>query len=251
MASSRYLALYFILLGALSASASAELLGHLIKRTAALSPRQRTCATSGWIPACPGPIPCIPPGGICCSDGISYAMPPDTCPDGTHPIATAIPSNAASATPAPPVSTPPPLIEQTWYTYTITYYYYYYYYTYFAAYSSGLTSSQSTYLTIVSLTATNEAQASSLFNSLSATLSYAVPSQTATPTYGSTPIATATATSAPTSISNGTIPTNTPPLQFTGAATSLRAGMRSSFSGIFVLTAGALMAIPGLLMVWL
>ncbi|KKA20442.1 hypothetical protein T310_5532, partial [Rasamsonia emersonii CBS 393.64] len=43
-------------------------------------------------------IPCIPPGGICCSDGIHYAMPPDTCPDGTEPVATAIPGSDSSST---------------------------------------------------------------------------------------------------------------------------------------------------------
>ncbi|KAF2268928.1 hypothetical protein CC78DRAFT_565049 [Lojkania enalia] len=253
MAPSRSFTLCCLLLSVVSTSAYAESLGRIGKRTAPLSPRQEVCDTPGWIPACPGLFACIPPGGICCSDGFTYVMPPRTCPEGTEPVATAIVSESASITTALPVSTPS--AEYTWYTYTITYYYYYYYYTYFAL-SYDLTSSQSTYYTTVSLTATDDVEAGSSFSALSATLSYDIPTQTATPTYGSTLIATPTATTAsatfiPYPTSNGTIPSATPPPQFTGAANSLRIGKGSSYGSILMLIAGAMMTIPGALMIWL
>jgi len=50
---------------------------------------RRTCTRTGWIPACPGTYKCVPPGAICCSDGITYAMPPETCPDGQSALTTA------------------------------------------------------------------------------------------------------------------------------------------------------------------
>lgn len=52
-------------------------------------------------------IPCVPPGAICCSDGVHYAMPPNTCPDGTDPVATAPESSSATAQPTASSSAPP------------------------------------------------------------------------------------------------------------------------------------------------
>jgi hypothetical protein len=145
-----------------------------------------------------------------------------------------------------------PIVEYTWYTWTITYYYYYYYY-----FSADLTSSETTYYTTVSLTATDTAEASSLFTSLSASLSNYIPTQTATPTYGSTPVASSSTPavtshpSAPYPTGNTTVPSSTSAVYFTGAAISLRTGTVSYFGSIFMLATGVFVVVPGLLMLWL
>jgi len=82
------LSLLTIALAAGAVSASSLASDNTLGKRSTLAARQ-TCSTEGWIPACPGVFACIPPGGICCDDGISYAMPPETCPEGTLPITTA------------------------------------------------------------------------------------------------------------------------------------------------------------------
>lgn len=260
-------------LGALCTLALAERAEPLAQRDAMLSPRQRTCRTPGWIPACPGAFPCIPPGGICCDDGITYVMPPRSCPDGTQPIATAVTSVAVpSITTAPPVPTTlPPVTQYEWYTWTIRVTYYYYYYTYFA-FSASLTSSESTYSTTGSLTASNDAQATALISSIGASISSSVKSaaQTATPTVGDvptstvTPVETATATAtvpvatAPTTVTypagNTTMPApplrpTSNPTEFTGAASALRAGTSALFGSAAVVAGVVGMMVPGVLMI--
>lgn len=257
-------------LGALGGLALAEKAEPLAQRDAMLSPRQRTCRTPGWIPVCPGAFPCIPPGGVCCDDGITYVMPPETCPDGTSPIATAVTSGAAvpSITSAPPVPTTlPPVTEYEWYTWTIRVTWYYYYYTYFA-FSASLTSSETTYLTTGSITASNDAAATSLIASIGASITSSVKAQTATPTLGSVPPSTYTPASTPTPdktaptampypTGNATVPVppvvppTSRPTEFTGAAARVGA-VAGAFFGSAAVMAGAVgMLVPAVLMVCL
>jgi hypothetical protein len=212
-----------------------------------------------------GAFPCIPPGAVCCSDDITYVNPPEVCPDGTSPVATAISSDTLSATTAtittpPPAPTVlPPVTEYTWYTWTFTYTYYYYYYYYFSL-SYDLTSIQTTYYTTVSFTATDDVAASSLLAELSSSLSEEIPTQTVTPTSGGTPVQTSTPT-AYTSVSasatlpyptgNVTVPTSGTPSQYTGAAASVRMGAASVFGNLAVFVAAVGMVVPGAMMVWL
>lgn len=250
-----------LVLGALWSLALAEKAEPLAKRDAMLSPRQRTCRTPGWIPVCPGAFPCIPPGGVCCDDGITYVMPPETCPEGTSPIATAVTGSVAPSitTPPPVPTTLPPVTQYEWYTWTIRITYYYYYYTYFA-FSAQLTSTQTIYTTIGSLTASNDAQATALIGSISSSIEAAVQAtQSATPTVGSIPVSTQTPANTGTKTlpyptgANTTVPQppTAKPSQFTGAAASVRAGT-AAFFGSFALIASAFcMIAPGVLMVWL
>jgi len=67
---------------------------------------RQTCTRTGWIPACPGVYKCVPPGAICCSDGITYAMPPQECPNGQSALTTApLTLVTISTLPAPPATT--------------------------------------------------------------------------------------------------------------------------------------------------
>jgi hypothetical protein len=185
-------------------------------------------------------------------------MPPQTCPDGTQPVATAIVSSPAATITTPPAATQTLL---TYYSFTITWYYYYYYLTYLQIDAATVTtSSQVTSLTTVSVQATDEAEATSLFHSLSATLALPTPKQTTTslsgapapattaPTYSvAAPSSTATTT---TSVGTTSAAATTTALQFTGAASSLRASSMVQLVGAGWIM-GALIVVPGLLMVWL
>ncbi|KAK4642746.1 hypothetical protein QC761_400330 [Podospora bellae-mahoneyi] len=162
-----------------SAVASSD--GSIGKRDARLEERQR-CRTPGWIPACPGPFQCVPPGAICCSDGVTYVMPPRNCPDGQTPLATATINDPAptittliTTVPASTIT----VIDYTWYTFT--YYYYYYYYSYYVdATTTILYSTLVTTSTGISLTATNAAAATSLYNEYTRTVVVPTPSQMVT-----------------------------------------------------------------------
>ncbi|KAL1974166.1 hypothetical protein VTN31DRAFT_5726 [Thermomyces dupontii] len=101
MAFSKSLLVSVAALPLLSAAADLPLVG---KRSNLLETRA-TCEP-GYVPACPVGIPCVPPGAICCSDGIHYAMPPETCPEGTDAVATAIGSSEPA--PEPTSSSAPP-----------------------------------------------------------------------------------------------------------------------------------------------
>ncbi|KAF2196577.1 hypothetical protein GQ43DRAFT_484836 [Delitschia confertaspora ATCC 74209] len=219
------------------------------------------CNNPTWIPVCPEPLPCVPPGAICC-EPLKYTMPPATCPAGTTPFATALPSNPTTSSPltlitTPPlvVSTPPPIIEAEWYTWAFTYYYYYYYWTYYAVQrTTVLVSTETTWYTTVSFTATNSFQASQIATSYSKSIEAAVTKQTATPTVGTptagptvTPtIGTATSTVQPTTKEttkttnvvimpspavNATVSTTPPPL-FTGGVGLLRVRMGLGFANL-------------------
>ncbi|EPE27482.1 hypothetical protein GLAREA_04273 [Glarea lozoyensis ATCC 20868] len=223
----------------------------LSKREPLLEGRQTICRTPGWVPDCPGLFSCVPPGGICCDDGITYVEAPETCPDGTQAITTARTGSAAPApTTIPTTITTPPASTQTfaanyvYFTYEITWYYYYYYYTYIQ-FSTALTSSQVTTITTVSVQATDSAQATLLLSSLSATLAFPTPTQTATAVSGVAPVITPISTGTTTPARNATsaVPTSTP-VQFTGGAS-----FGASNSGLWVMT--ALMVLPGFLMMWL
>jgi len=213
--------------------------------------RQDTCPTPGFIPACPGLFACVPPGAICCDDGFTYALPPETCPAGTNPITTAgtgsAPPSTITTAPAPPTSTQ---IILTYFTYEITWYYWYYYYTYIAG-ATATTSSEITTITTLSVQATNTAQADALFQSLSATIALPTPAQTATSLSGYAPSTTTPAPThsvVPSSNSTTTAAATTSPVQFIGAGTTIRAGLMADWAA---LTMGVLFVVPGLLMVWL
>ncbi|KAM7197601.1 hypothetical protein V8F33_005567 [Rhypophila sp. PSN 637] len=186
----------FASVGSAAVAAAVELEAVVGKRS--LIAGRQTCSIAGWIPACPGPFSCVPPGAICCSDGISYAMPPEVCPDGTQPIATATTGGPPPVitTPPPP---PPPVVSFTWYTYTITWYYWYYYYIYIDITSTQLVSMEKTSFTTISYSATDAAAASSYFESFTATAVFPTPTQTNTPVSGAPPPPSSTPPSYPTS----------------------------------------------------
>ncbi|KAK4196476.1 hypothetical protein QBC40DRAFT_268467 [Triangularia verruculosa] len=147
------------------------------KRDSLLEERQG-CRTSGWIPACPGLFKCVPPGAICCSDGITYVMPPRNCPNGQSALATATivdPVPTITTIPAPTITT----IDYIWYTFTYYYSYNYYYY-YADATTTILYTTLYTTSTAVSLTATDAAAATSLYNQYTRTVVLATPTQTVT-----------------------------------------------------------------------
>ncbi|KAK4176564.1 hypothetical protein QBC36DRAFT_7781 [Triangularia setosa] len=151
--------------------------GSIGKRDALLEERQG-CRTPGWIPACPGPFKCVPPGAVCCSDGVTYVMPPRNCPNGQTPLATATivdPVPTITTLPAPTIT----VIDYTWYTFT--YYYYYYYYSYYIdATTTILYSTLVTTSTGISLTATDAVAATSLYNEYTRTVVVPTPTQTVT-----------------------------------------------------------------------
>jgi len=246
MAFSRSLTVFTVLLAALSVSAELGVREELEQSPAAgaLVPSQRRCRDPSLVPICPGFFACAPPGAICCPP-MNYVMPPRTCQAGSTPFtpSASVPAVTSAITPAP-VPTPPPTVEYIWYTRYITYTYWYYYYYYYAA-TYRITSSANYFSTTISFTATNDAQATSIFASYSAALTTAIPSQAVTPTLA--PSATAP-TVAPTPTGNGTVPVvpSSPP-QFTGGAAMLQAGP-SSVNNIVLLAMGALVVGPGALM---
>jgi hypothetical protein len=97
-------------------------------------------------------------------------MPPDQCPDSTQPVTTALtessPPSTITSTAAQLSSTT--VVSYTFFTTEFTWYYWYYYLTYLPIYSStATTSSQVTAVTTVSVSATDSADATLLFYSLS------------------------------------------------------------------------------------
>ncbi|OCK94669.1 uncharacterized protein K441DRAFT_659515 [Cenococcum geophilum 1.58] len=234
---------------------------NVLKRSSALKDRQE-CENPNWIPACPGLFACIPPGGICCSDGYTYVMPPETCPDGTEPVATAI----TVLVPAPTITVAPTSVAASsqiyynyiWYTTEITWYYWWYYYTYYAL-STVVSSTEITTYTTISVSATDSVEASALFSSLTYTMNFPTPTQATTsligvsPTPPLRPTSTSTPTPATLSVikSASTAPTTTTSLAvFTGAATALRTSATVFWSGTSWVI-GAAASIPGVMMMWL
>ncbi|KAF4331960.1 hypothetical protein FBEOM_14255 [Fusarium beomiforme] len=249
MAFGPYLWLISLAFTALSGASSADNDRNLGRR--ALLVEWQTCSTPGWIPACPGssicsriknkftnPLstgeaPCVPPGAICCSNDL-YVMPPGNCLDGTQPITTA--GDGGGSTAIEPLPTAD-VLNEVWYT-TFTWYYWYYYYT-FIDVSTVFTSIEYTSVTTVSLTATDSAQASSLFNEFSATAIFPTPTQTTTALSGSvtrsTPPVTMTATS------NNTVSTSKP-------TAVVAAGARAAATGDWILLTlgvGLFCLVPG------
>jgi len=104
MVLARSLVCLSVLLAVVGAVPSSRNAVNVFKRSPLLEDRQ-TCPP-GDIPACPVGIPCVPPGAVCCDDGITYVMPPDTCPEGTKPVATA--SNQGQEPTPTPTPTPEP-----------------------------------------------------------------------------------------------------------------------------------------------
>ncbi|KAK4151227.1 hypothetical protein C8A00DRAFT_36127 [Chaetomidium leptoderma] len=43
------------------------------------------------------PFACVSNGCICCSDDVSYAMPGESCPEGTHPLPPAWPGSSGAS----------------------------------------------------------------------------------------------------------------------------------------------------------
>lgn len=105
-------------------------------------------------------------------------MLPESCPDGTTPIATA--SNQISATSKTPAPTLDPPVEYT------TEYTWYYYVTYFTLvdFSTRLTSSEITTVSTLSVSAIDPNDAATSFGALIATLVFPTPTQTTTEVRG-------------------------------------------------------------------
>ncbi|OCL12219.1 hypothetical protein AOQ84DRAFT_228031 [Glonium stellatum] len=267
MSTARCYAPFWLFFTTISAIALANEPINVLKRSPVLEDRQE-CANPAWIPACPGFFACIPPGGICCSDGFTYVMPPETCPDGTQPIATAI----TASTPAPTITRAPTTAaistqiyySYEWYTAEFTWYYWYYYYTYIAL-STVLTSTEITTYTTVSFSATDSVKASALFSSFSYTMRFPTPTQTVTSLIGAPPasfsaFSTSTSASTPTSATStvttvttsaSTAPATTSPAAvFTGAAAALRTSVTILWSGALWVVGGTAL-IPGVMMMWL
>ncbi|KAK3316972.1 hypothetical protein B0H66DRAFT_641708 [Apodospora peruviana] len=175
------LSLLALAVAVLSSVVSAtELEADSLGKRSVLAERQ-TCRTVGWIPACPGEFACVPPGAICCSDGLTYVMPPRTCPDGQEALTTAGVVPTITAPPPPPPAASTTIIDYVWYTYTYTWYYWYYYYIYIDITSTQLVSTQVSSVTTLSVSATDSAAASSYFAGFTATAVFPTPTQTATP----------------------------------------------------------------------
>ncbi|KAH6867024.1 hypothetical protein BKA58DRAFT_216277 [Alternaria rosae] len=266
-----------VLLSAFSYSVFAGKAGPL-KGAPGVSPRQlQECNSPGWIPVCPGDLPCIPPTGTCCT-GDYYHLPGETCPDGYSEVPRIDQSDppSASITPAPSASSipDPVVVDYSWYTYSLTYYYTYYYYYYFEA-TYEITSTETTYYTTFSLTASDVGAANSAAESISASISVALETQSETPTVEATPLPSSTlapvstsrvassssrattssddATSSEAATSTTVIasPSTSTPAEFSGAAAGLRVGSASGFGEMFLFTIGALGLAPGMLMLLL
>ncbi|KAK3375687.1 hypothetical protein B0T24DRAFT_718227 [Lasiosphaeria ovina] len=179
--------LFIFTVSAMYALVSADGINSNIGKRSLLQSRQR-CITPGWIPVCGGALPCIPPGAICCSPGESFAVPPRSCPSGTHPYTTA-PGGSVVTTPAPTLpATTATVVDYTWYTFTITWYYWYYYYTYTvidAAATTVLASTQITSVTAVSVTASDSAAANASVAAYTVTAAFPTPTQAVTSVSGS------------------------------------------------------------------
>ena len=189
-------------------------------------------------------------------------MPPETCPDGTEPVATAItvlvPTPTITAAPISVAASSQIYYNYIWYTTEITWYYWWYYYTYDDL-STVVSSNEITKYTTISVSATDSVEANALFSSLTHTMSLPIPTQATTSLVGvsPTPIPRSTSTFTPTPAtlsvtkSTSTAPTTTTSLAvFTGAATALRTSATVFWSGTsWVIGAAAL--IPGVMMMWL
>ncbi|KAK4033555.1 hypothetical protein C8A01DRAFT_49900 [Parachaetomium inaequale] len=209
MAIAKALPLLFMTLSALFSSALAGDGGHLGTRQALADRGMGTCHMEGWIPACPG---------VCCSDGMSYAMGPETCPEGSTPMPAAGSGSendsgsdqdsgfdsaggaqshdaCAPATTAPPHhhSAPPGDVGADfigfgfdWYTWAMTFHFPTQWYSLVDQTSWVLLSSEIMSCTTVSVSATDAAQASAIFSSYSASAVLAAPTETHAPTPAST-----------------------------------------------------------------
>ncbi|TVY31142.1 hypothetical protein LHYA1_G000144 [Lachnellula hyalina] len=245
---SQYLLAFALSLGTVSA---VEGLG----KRAAVFERQQTCVITGWVPECPGPLPCAPPGAVCCADS-TFDVPGGTCKGST--VVKTVGGGSISAPPST-ITSPPSTATQmetfTYFTYEITWYYWYYYFTYIAG-ASVTASSQIRTITTVSVHATNSVAADALFTSLRNTITLLTPTQTTTSFSGTVPSSTSPApttypapSNPPTPSSNGTTTAvNTSAVQFTGAGVGLRAGPVASWAKLAL---GAAFVVPGLLMIWL
>ncbi|KAK3291429.1 uncharacterized protein B0H64DRAFT_427037 [Chaetomium fimeti] len=214
MAVLKTLPLLYLALSVLCSGVLAGKSGHLGTRAPLNQRGVGTCHIEGWIPACPGAFACIPPGGVCCSDGASYALGPETCPEGTTPLPApgfspgsggnhgsdsagdgAGPeahSHDASApsTTAPPHPHPDPLgpdvgpdflgFGSNWYTFSMTFHFLSHWYSLVDHTSSVLVSGEILSCSTVSVSATDAAQASAIFNSISASAALAAPTETQT-----------------------------------------------------------------------
>lgn len=139
-------------------------------------------------------------GGICCSDDMSYAMPGETCPEGTHPLPTAATGSDQASGPdqfpthdnhAPDVTAPPhhdtdtdaPGVDflgfgSNWYTFAMTYHFLSHWYSNVDHTSSVLVSTEVMSWTTVSVSATDKVHASQLFSSYTVTAFLPIVTQT-------------------------------------------------------------------------
>ncbi|KAL2133665.1 hypothetical protein VTI74DRAFT_1943 [Chaetomium olivicolor] len=202
----KFLPLLSLALSALSGVAFAGDSGQIRKRQAVSQGGVGTCHEQGWVPACPGAFPCVPPGTVCCDDDVSYAEAGESCPDDTFPTATASagsnpgyghPHSVGVASPAPTgpphehehPDVPGPGIDflgfgSNWYTFAMTFHFVSKYYSLLDDSSSILCSTEVAATTTVSVSATDEAQASQCLSSITATLPTEVfPTQTEAPVY--------------------------------------------------------------------
>ncbi|KAH6617631.1 hypothetical protein F5144DRAFT_552055 [Chaetomium tenue] len=214
MAVAKILPLFSLVLSAFFSGILAEGGGHLGKRTTLSNRGVGTCHIEGWVPACPGAFACIPPGGVCCSDGTTYALGAETCPEGVsalpgagsgfgsgsggHPDSDSAggpggpgaQSQDASdpSTTSPPHPHPDPLgpdvgpdflgFGSNWYTFSMTFHFLSHWYSFIDHTSSVLVSSEILSCSTVSVSATDAAEASAIFSSISATAALAAPTET-------------------------------------------------------------------------
>jgi hypothetical protein len=191
-------------------------------------------------------------------------MPPETCPDGTQPNAAVTPPAVTSA---PATSTP---VQYSWFTTEIAWSYWFNYLTVYSVNrkaTTSIASYQVTSTTTVSVTASNSDQAASLFDAMTATMSFATPTGiafivTGTPpstTHSSTTEASSTTavssnpqnsasqTSSSSASSSPTVSTLTP---YSGAESATRTGA-TILGHYFSAFIGAFIVGPGLLIFWL
>lgn len=265
-------------------------------------------AQSNFLVLSLGVFACVPPGAVCCSDGISYAVPPDTCQGGADGRTGAAGARAGTESgpgarsdnendndsdwdhqtalittgPAQPGATPGPdagddaddeddgegngfgglgglgglggpglgeiagppgpgqsvsHFGQHWFTFSITWHYWSYFYSRVGHENTMLHSSQVECTTELAVSATNAAQASEYFTSISATVVLSTPVQTETPVVTWAPAPTPVATAPVEHGLNGTAPSHAPSVVVTAGAANL-GGLAGVMAGVCGLVLG-------------
>jgi hypothetical protein len=244
-----------------------------------------------------GVFACIPAGAVCCPDGISYAVPPETCQEGTQASGNAgahatsesdsgadnddggndaggdsnnwpgngLGKGSGDADNKTPITTGPPQPASTgglphvglgpggptlgpsvshfgqhWFTFVMTWHYFSYYYSRVDEDNTMLASSEVACTTAVSVTATDAAQASQYFTSISASVVLPTPTQTHTPvvTWIEAPVPTTVL--GPSNGVNGTAPTTRLPSAVVTAGAAALGGFAGAVAAVAGLVLGLL-----------